>query len=155
MGFSYGDDLGKKESEVAVIYETGNSREERGMDVRHGVESNAEFWPIEHPMEPPDEDRPVKCPMPGSSALNNGGMHEKQFAESLGRRAELSAVVNEEGMVVVAAEPPVRVVRKRHHTLTGRDHTIVPLIRMPLLPPLPVHNITIFEMLQQLDKFES
>ena len=37
------------------------------MDV--GVEYNAEFWPIEHPVEPPDEDQPVKCPMPDSSVI--------------------------------------------------------------------------------------
>lgn len=29
-----------------------------------------EFWPIEHPSEPPDEDRPLKCPMPDSSVIN-------------------------------------------------------------------------------------
>lgn len=23
-----------------------------------------EIWPVEHPSEPPEEDRPVKCPMP-------------------------------------------------------------------------------------------
>lgn len=41
------------------------------MDVRsHGVEGEVEFWPIEHPMEPSDEDRPVKCPMPDSSVIN-------------------------------------------------------------------------------------
>lgn len=29
-----------------------------------------EFWPIEHPIEPLDEDRPVKCPVLNSSVLN-------------------------------------------------------------------------------------
>lgn len=24
---------------------------------------DVEFWPIEHPIEPLDEDRPVKCPV--------------------------------------------------------------------------------------------
>lgn len=27
-----------------------------------------EIWPVEHPSEPPDEDRPVKCPMPADSS---------------------------------------------------------------------------------------
>lgn len=36
----------------------------------HGGEVDMEFWPVEHPMEPPDEDRPVKCPMPDSSVLD-------------------------------------------------------------------------------------
>ena len=29
----------------------------------------AEFCPVEHPVEPEEEDRPVKCPVPISSAL--------------------------------------------------------------------------------------
>ena len=35
----------------------------------HAVEYEVEFWPVEHPMEPQDEDRPVKCPMPTSSVI--------------------------------------------------------------------------------------
>uniref|UniRef100_A0A5B6YTK8 Uncharacterized protein n=1 Tax=Davidia involucrata TaxID=16924 RepID=A0A5B6YTK8_DAVIN len=122
---------------------------------RNGVESEVEFWPIEHPIEPLDEDRPVKCPMPDSSVMNDGRMHEERFSESLRKRAELSAVVNKEGMVVAAAEPPVRAARKRHHTLTRRDQTISPLLRMPPLYPLPTQNITIFHILKHFNKFES
>lgn len=41
------------------------------MDLRNnGVEGEVEFWPIEHPVEPSDEDRPVKCPIPHSSVIN-------------------------------------------------------------------------------------
>jgi len=42
------------------------------MEVHHlqGVEKSTDFFPVEHPMEPPDEDRPVKCPMPESSVIN-------------------------------------------------------------------------------------
>ena len=36
-----------------------------------GVECEFEFWPIEHPTEPLDEDRPLKCPMPHSPSLTN------------------------------------------------------------------------------------
>ncbi|CAK9159344.1 unnamed protein product, partial [Ilex paraguariensis] len=51
-------------------------------------------------------------------------MHDEgRNSESLGRRAEQPALMNKEGMVVVAAEPPVRAVRKRHHTLTHSDNT--------------------------------
>ncbi|CAL5339096.1 unnamed protein product [Camellia sinensis] len=69
-----------------------------GMDVcQNGVDCNKELWPIEHPVEPPDEDQPVKCPMPHTSLVN---------------RTDISAVMNEEGMMVVAAEPPAQAVRK-------------------------------------------
>lgn len=51
------------------------SREREGMEVqmqvqRHGFDLEIdEFWPVEHPLEPPDEDRPVKCPMPSASSV--------------------------------------------------------------------------------------
>ena len=40
------------------------------VEVEVEVELDFEIWPVEHPMEPPDEDRPVKCPMPESSVIN-------------------------------------------------------------------------------------
>lgn len=36
----------------------------------NGVKNDAVFRPVEHPMEPPDEDHPVQCPMPESSVIN-------------------------------------------------------------------------------------
>ncbi|KAK2635629.1 hypothetical protein Ddye_030421 [Dipteronia dyeriana] len=161
MGFSCGDDhFNKKEKEVVVVDE---SSRERGMH-NHGVELEVEFWPVEHPLEPQDEDRPVKCPISApSSVINESRMQE----ECSGKRAEVVAYteVNKEG-IVMALEPPVRAVRKRHHTLTQDDRedhttttTIKPLMRMPPIPPpLPTHNnnnITIFQMLQHFDNFES
>ncbi|KAL5827689.1 hypothetical protein ACOSQ3_019532 [Xanthoceras sorbifolium] len=168
MGFSCGDDdFNKKEKEVVVVEESSREARERDMH-NHGVELEVDFWPVEHPLEPQDEDRPVKCPIPtASSVINESRMQE----ECLGKRAEVVAYteVNKEG-IVMALEPPVRAVRKRHHTLTQDDHpthttTIKPLMRMP--PSLPTHNnnnnnnnsnsnnITIFEMLQQFDHFDS
>ncbi|CAK9170480.1 unnamed protein product, partial [Ilex paraguariensis] len=83
-------------------------------------------------------------------------MHDEgRNSESLGRREEQPALMNKEGMVVVAAEPPVRAVRKRHHTLTHSDNTVTPLLRMPPFYPLSSQNITIFHMLQQFNNFES
>ncbi|TXG57001.1 hypothetical protein EZV62_018314 [Acer yangbiense] len=163
MGFSCGDDhFNKKEKEVVVVDES--SRERDMHNHGHGVELEVEFWPVEHPLEPQDEDRPVKCPISApSSVINESRMQE----ECSGKRAEVVAYteVNKEG-IVMALEPPVRAVRKRHHTLTQDDRedhttttTIKPLMRMPPLPPpLQTHNnnnITIFQMLQHFDNFES
>jgi hypothetical protein len=55
-----------------LIDESREARYGVGMDWHHlEVEVvDMEFWPVEHPMEPPDEDRPVKCPMPDSSVIN-------------------------------------------------------------------------------------
>lgn len=82
-------------------------------------------------------------------------MNEKRFSENMWKITELPIVVEGQRMVVTDAEPPVRAVRKRHHTLTRGDHIITPLMRIPPLPPLPTHDISIFQMLQQLDKIES
>ncbi|KAF5949928.1 hypothetical protein HYC85_011921 [Camellia sinensis] len=151
--------LDKKETLIpAVVDESRETRNRGSMDLcQNGVECNTEFGPVEHPIEPPDEDQPVKCPMPDSSVMNDGRMQEERFCDSLWKRTDLSAVMNKEGMVVVAAEPPpARAVRKRHHTSTQGDHTLTPLLRMPPPQPLPTQNITIFQMLQQqFNKFES
>ncbi|KAF7808453.1 uncharacterized protein G2W53_035196 [Senna tora] len=155
----------EKETEIPLIDET-RATQQRSltlMEVHHhhqGVENEADFWPVEHPLEPRDEDRPVKCPMPESSVINDGGMQEKRLAESVRKRTEISAAMaDKEGTAAMeaAAEAPAsaRGVRKRHHTLTRGDLEITPFMRTPSLPPLPTQNVTIFQMLQQVDKFES
>ncbi|OVA03248.1 hypothetical protein BVC80_8977g19 [Macleaya cordata] len=151
MGFSCGDDgLDKKVIQVPLRVEIGSSV---GFGGGQGVEPESEFKPIGHPLEPSDEDHPVKCPVPDSSVLNDGEMKER-FTESMRRRAELPSV-DDQSMIVVAMEPdPARAVRKRHHTLTC-DHTTPPVFRGPPLPPLPPQNTTIFQVLQQCNEFES
>lgn len=44
----------------------------------HGIEVAVEFKPVEHPMEPLDNDRPIQCPLPEPSILN-----VRQFLASL------------------------------------------------------------------------
>lgn len=36
----------------------------------HGIEVAVEFKPVEHPIEPFDNDRPIQCPLPEPSILN-------------------------------------------------------------------------------------
>ncbi|XP_062113220.1 uncharacterized protein LOC133824353 [Humulus lupulus] len=187
-GPSREDDFEEKENRVGscIAEDIETEAEERSnfvMDTtmmmmnhnhENGVEFEFEIWPVEHPMEPPDEDRPVKCPIPHSSVINEEGKREKRVA-----LAENSTVVkkggeeeDDEEEVGAVIERPVR---KRHHmTLTGEneytdddddddddddfssnDKTIMPLTRMSPLPPLPTQNLTIFQMLQQFDKFDS
>ncbi|CAI9761932.1 unnamed protein product [Fraxinus pennsylvanica] len=55
---------GATEPVVETSYKTS-------MDFNGNGESSFEFWPVQHPSEPPEEDRPVECPMPaGSSVIN-------------------------------------------------------------------------------------
>ncbi|KAK8491579.1 hypothetical protein V6N13_110203 [Hibiscus sabdariffa] len=111
------------------------------MDLRrppHAVGLDLDFfWPVQHPMEPQDEDRPVKCPMSASSSsssssIHDGKGHEERVAlaaESSRKRSEQPAMPNNR----TAAEPPVRAVRKRHHRLTCDNHTSAE----PAVPPIP------------------
>lgn len=36
----------------------------------HGIEIAVEFKPVEHPIEPLDNDQPIQCPLPEPSVLN-------------------------------------------------------------------------------------
>lgn len=36
----------------------------------HGIELAVEFKPVEHPIEPLDNDLPIQCPLPEPSILN-------------------------------------------------------------------------------------
>ncbi|XAR64494.1 hypothetical protein NMG60_11024863 [Bertholletia excelsa] len=154
MDLSIADDLDKTErlSPNLVRYESRVRRRNRGeMDISEDENQiNNEFWPIEHPIEPPDEDQPVKCPMPVSSAIN------EQFSDSPRKRTEVSAAatktMKKQGILeMVVEDHPGRPVRKRHHTSTleGEQHT------SSRMPPHPHHNITIFQMLQQFNNFQS
>ncbi|MED6174385.1 hypothetical protein PIB30_068568 [Stylosanthes scabra] len=173
MGFSCAEDHfildEKEEGGFPLFHEIIESTATQGMEVlhHHHHESNdninTDFFPVEHPMEPTDEDRPVKCPMPESSVINNdGGVHDKRYSESLRKRGEISETTVDAGgrVATMDTEPSARGVRKRHHPLThGGDLVMTPLMTMPTPPPPPPplpsqQNITIFEMLQQLDKFQ-
>ncbi|GMJ03728.1 hypothetical protein HRI_004042000 [Hibiscus trionum] len=111
------------------------------------------FWPVQHPMEPQDEDRPVKCPMSASSSSSSSidkygkGHGERVAAESSRKRSEQPTMVNNR----MAAEPAVRAVRKRHHTLTCDNHIFG--IGKPALPPIPPsQTLTISQMLKHFDQ---
>ncbi|KAE8734581.1 IAA-alanine resistance protein 1 [Hibiscus syriacus] len=102
------------ESQVVVRGQPGLDGGGMDMDLRrkpHAVEFDVDFFcPVEHPMEPVGEDRPVECPM---SAASSSSIY---VAESSRKRSEQRTTANN-GIAARAmtAEPPVRAVRKRHH----------------------------------------
>ncbi|KAA0032122.1 hypothetical protein IC582_023870 [Cucumis melo] len=115
------------------------------MEVKAFEMDKMEFWPLQHPLEPDDEDHPVICPMPNStSLLDEGTIHNgKRTPESWRKRTEVSREVK--------LQAEARPVRKRHHrTVTRPDQLMAGMSPRPTTP-----NFTIFQMLQQLDKFES
>ncbi|CAL1392538.1 unnamed protein product [Linum trigynum] len=90
-------------------------------------EEEEEVWPVEHPMEPMEEDRPVICPIPTSSLLPREGESYglKKKVESWRKRAQNPVATatmpiminnNMDRLDVAEADESIGVVRKRHHT---------------------------------------
>ncbi|KAK8703174.1 hypothetical protein V6N13_021500 [Hibiscus sabdariffa] len=57
----------------------------------HGIEVAVEFKPVEHPIEPLDNDRPIQCPLPEPSILNDGRIWQERVSANV-RRAELPVI---------------------------------------------------------------
>ncbi|OIV92967.1 hypothetical protein TanjilG_20629 [Lupinus angustifolius] len=55
----------------------------------HGIEVAVEFKPVEHPMEPIDNDSPIQCPLPEPSILNDGRIWKERVSATVRRRGEL------------------------------------------------------------------
>ena len=55
----------------------------------HGIEVAVEFKPVEHPIEPLDNDRPIQCPLPEPSILNDGRIWKERVSATVGRRGDL------------------------------------------------------------------
>ncbi|XP_022717098.1 uncharacterized protein LOC111275821 [Durio zibethinus] len=55
----------------------------------HGIEVAVEFKPVEHPIEPLDNDRPIQCPLPEPSILNDGRIWKERVSANARRRADL------------------------------------------------------------------
>ncbi|KAH7444356.1 hypothetical protein KP509_02G075000 [Ceratopteris richardii] len=48
-----------------------------------------EFSPVDHPMEPPENDRPVRCPPPEPCIIHDGRLWKERLQLSIKRRKEL------------------------------------------------------------------
>ncbi|RDY04269.1 hypothetical protein CR513_12038 [Mucuna pruriens] len=55
----------------------------------HGIEVAVEFKPVEHPIEPLDNDRPIMCPLPEPSILNDGRIWKERVSATVRRRGDL------------------------------------------------------------------
>ncbi|CAH2045817.1 unnamed protein product, partial [Thlaspi arvense] len=115
---------------------------------------DVEFCPVEHPVEPEEEDRPVKCPVPISSSLTHNST-EKTKPDWVKHRASSETPVY---------PPPrhVRNVRKRHNSFVEGNNSFFTR-SMISTSHLQSHddettsrrsNVTIFRVLQQVHEFE-
>ncbi|CAI9096892.1 OLC1v1033138C1 [Oldenlandia corymbosa var. corymbosa] len=75
-----------------------------------------QFWRLEHPTEPPDEDQPIKCPIPPgtSPSKDNAAKTQESSCENFRRKAKLLEVIDRTEMVVMGRERPRRAVRRRY-----------------------------------------
>ncbi|GAV91235.1 hypothetical protein CFOL_v3_34634 [Cephalotus follicularis] len=55
----------------------------------HGIEVALEFKPVEHPIEPHDNDLPIQCPQPDPSILNDGRIWKERVSATVRRRDNL------------------------------------------------------------------
>ncbi|KAJ0970867.1 hypothetical protein J5N97_018826 [Dioscorea zingiberensis] len=46
----------------------------------HGIEIAVELKPVEHPMEPLEQDHPVQCPQPDASVLEDGRVLKERLS---------------------------------------------------------------------------
>ncbi|PKA61547.1 hypothetical protein AXF42_Ash018835 [Apostasia shenzhenica] len=123
-----GDNDGVADSQLVV-----------GMEEREAVECDVEFTPIEHPMEPLEEDRPAKCPMPDSSLFREKkAMLKEAPAEEFQNMVE-PLMENEESF-------PTQADRKRHHR-NDQDSSSQPAFR--------TLQYNIFQVFQQCKEFSS
>ncbi|KAI5083336.1 hypothetical protein GOP47_0003079 [Adiantum capillus-veneris] len=73
-----------------------NAKEMAGLHVQHGVEPPEEFTPIEHPLEPMENDQPVRCPQPEPCIIHDGQILKERLHLSMQRRRELPFVQESE-----------------------------------------------------------
>lgn len=100
--------------------------------VAHGVEVAIEFKPVEHPIEPLDNDKPVECPLPEPSVLNDGRIwKERVSAANVRRRADLP--LTNEGTTTGDSDTggwmhPTRSNRMILPSLSAPEHNLVNLL---------------------------
>ncbi|KAL3500037.1 hypothetical protein ACH5RR_039130 [Cinchona calisaya] len=96
----------------------------------HGIEIAIEFKPVEHPIEPLDNDRPIQCPLPEPSILNDGRIWKERVSAGV-RRSDLS--VMQEGTAIEPEAtgakrpqpPPHRVILP---SISAPEHNILKLL---------------------------
>ncbi|KAK1260405.1 hypothetical protein QJS04_geneDACA023379 [Acorus gramineus] len=97
----------------------------------HGTEVAAEFKPVEHPIEPPDCDEPVKCPLPEPSILNDGQIWKERIPVSARPGADLP-IMEEESHVQSKSSGkkarPSRVNRSMVPSFSAPEHNLINLL---------------------------
>ncbi|XP_052210837.1 uncharacterized protein LOC127813744 [Diospyros lotus] len=102
-----------------------------GLAAAHGIAVAVEFKPLEHPTEPLDNDRPIQCPLPEPSILNDGRIWKERVSAGARRRADLPVMQEE-----TPTEPPQATETRRPPksnrmilpSISAPEHNIIKLL---------------------------
>ena len=97
----------------------------------HGIEVAVEFKPVEHPIEPLDNDRPIQCPLPEPSILNDGRIWKERVSATVRRRGDLP--VMKEGGTLESEDAGARPRTSRSNrmilpSVSAPEHNILKLL---------------------------
>lgn len=104
-----------------------------GQAVVHGIDVGVEFKPVEHPVEPLDNDKPVQCPLPEPSILNDGRIwKERVSAAHVRRRSDLPLMkegsVGDSEAAAGTNSQPARPNRMMLPSISAPEHNLVNLL---------------------------
>ncbi|XP_021889016.1 uncharacterized protein LOC110807993, partial [Carica papaya] len=97
----------------------------------HGIEVAVEFKPVEHPIEPMDNDRPIQCPLPEPSILNDGRIWKERVSANARRRVDLPVMkegVTLESEAAGMKSRPSQTNRGILPSLSAPEHNLVNLL---------------------------
>ncbi|CAF2044298.1 hypothetical protein BRARA_I02659 [Brassica rapa] len=96
----------------------------------HGIEVTTEFKPVEHPVEPLDNDQPIQCPLPEPSILNDGRIWKERVSASMRRRGDLQIMKDENSTESdgSAPKPPRLPNRSILPSLSAPEHNLLNLL---------------------------
>ncbi|XP_008238141.1 PREDICTED: uncharacterized protein LOC103336817 [Prunus mume] len=97
----------------------------------HGIEVAVEFKPVEHPIEPLNNDRPIQCPLPEPSILNDGRLWKERVSATVPRRGDLP--VMKEGGSIDSEDSGTKPRQKRTNrmilpSLSAPEHNLLNLL---------------------------
>ncbi|KAH0741441.1 hypothetical protein KY290_034484 [Solanum tuberosum] len=95
----------------------------------HGIEIAVEFKPVEHPTEPLHNDRPILCPLPEPSILNDGRIW-KERVSAVRRRADIPVVQEgtTAGPEAAGTKPRPSMNRVILPSISAPEHSILKLL---------------------------
>ncbi|KAL5538953.1 hypothetical protein UlMin_042992 [Ulmus minor] len=112
--------------EREVLPPTSETSAAASVNASHGIEVAVEFKPVEHPNEPLDNDRPIQCPLPEPSILNDGRIWKERVSATVRRRSE---VIKEDGDGDGGSKPrPTQTNRMILPSISAPEHNILKLL---------------------------